>query len=56
MKEINNQDLLVIAGGFSITGVIIKEATNLLRFVYNTGQAFGSSLRRMSGNNLCPLR
>lgn len=56
MKEIENKDLLAIVGGFSITGVIIKEATNLLRFVYGTGQAFGSSLRRVSSNNLCPLK
>ena len=26
------------------------------KFVYGMGQAFGSSLRRISSNKLCPIR
>ena len=55
MRVLDNNDLMIITGG-SITGVIIRELTNAGKFIYSLGQAFGSSLRRISGRNLCPIR
>lgn len=56
MTELNNNELLEVIGGFSITGTIINAATNAAKFIYSAGQAFGSSLRRIGGKSLCPLR
>ena len=56
MKKLNNTELLAIIGGASITGTLINAATSAAKFIYSMGQALGSSLRRISGRTLCPLR
>lgn len=56
MRKLKNTELLNIVGGFSITGVLINAFTSAGKFIYETGRNFGSSLRRISSNNLCPLR
>ena len=56
MYTLNNSELLNIVGGFSITGVLINALTSAAKFIYETGRNFGSSLRRISSNNLCPLK
>lgn len=56
MKRIENNELALIIGGWSITGVLIKEITNAGKFIYSLGQAFGSSLRRIGERNVCPIR
>ena len=56
MKELNNNELLAIIGGINWTGVIVNALTGAGKFVYSIGQAFGSSLRRISGQSLCPLK
>ncbi len=56
MRKISNNELIMIVGGFNITGVIIKELTNAGKFIYSLGQAFGSSLRRIGERNVCPVK
>ena len=56
MNQLENKELLEIIGGASITGTIINAATTAARFVYSIGQSLGSSLRRISGKTLCPLK
>lgn len=56
MQKVDNMELLAIIGGASITGTLINAVTSAARFVYSVGQAFGSSLRRISGKTLCPLK
>ena len=55
MKELNNNELVAIVGG-SITGTLINAGVSAAKFIYSIGQAFGSSLRRIGNNNLCPLK
>lgn len=56
MVELKNDDLLKIVGGWSITGTLINALVGAGKFIYSTGQALGSSLRRIGSNNVCPLR
>ncbi len=56
MQELKNEELLNIIGGVNWTGVIVNALTGAAKFVYSIGQAFGSSVRRISNNNLCPLK
>lgn len=56
MKEITNNELLTISGGFSLSGPILKGVLDIGNFIYNLGKDFGSSLRRINDNKLCPLR
>ncbi len=56
MIELNKEELLSVIGGFSITGTIINAVVGAGKFLLDAGRSFGSSLRRIGGNNLCPLR
>lgn len=56
MKKINNQELMEIIGGMSLSGAIINAALSTGKFVYSIGQALGSSFRRIGSSNLCPMR
>ena len=56
MNRLNNQELLLITGGFSLTGTIINAFVTAGKFIYETGRSLGSSLRRISGRNLCTIR
>ena len=58
MRRLNNHELALVVGGFSfnLTGVIINALVNAGKFIFDTGRNVGSSIRRISGNNLCPLR
>ena len=56
MVELKNNELLKIVGGWSITGTIINAFVGAGKFIFSTGQALGSSLRRIGSKNVCPLR
>ena len=56
MKKIKNKELVLIIGGASFTGTLINAFTSAGRFIYSLGQAFGSSLRRISERNVCPIK
>lgn len=56
MVELERNELLRIVGGFSITGTLINALVGAGKFIYSTGQALGSSLRRIGSRNVCPLR
>ena len=56
MIELNNTELLSIVGGINWTGVLVNAIRGAGEFVYSVGQAFGSSLRRISGRTLCPIK
>lgn len=56
MEKINNDELINLIGGINITGVLINAFTATFKFIYDVGRNFGSSIRRISSNNLCPLK
>ena len=56
MNKLSNTELLAIIGGASLTGTLVNAVTGAARFIYSVGQAFGSSLRRISEKTLCPIK
>ena len=56
MERINdNQELLVMMGGFNVTGTIVNAFLSAGKFIYTLGQSFGSSIRRIGSNYLCRI-
>ena len=56
MKTIDNNDLLNIIGGINITGVLVNSFTNAFKFIFDTGRYLGNAIRRISSNDLCPIK
>lgn len=55
MKELNKKELMKIEGGFSLSGSIINAFTSAVKTIVDLGRSLGSSIRRISTNNLCKL-
>ena len=56
MKKIEEEKLEQIKGGnTSITGPIVNAFVNVIRVIQEAGYAFGSGIRRISEDSLCPL-
>jgi len=53
MKRIDDLDSLI--GGGTISGTLINSFANIIKVLLDTGRALGSSIRRISENNICPL-
>ena len=53
MKRYNNTKDIV--GGTDITDSIINGIVNLFKAIYDIGRGAGSSVRRISTGNVCPL-
>ena len=57
MKKLEDDNLNNISGGAtSISGPIINAIVNVINVLRDAGYATGSSIRRISENNLCPLK
>ena len=56
MIKLENSQLLTVVGGWNPGGALMNALVNAGKFIYNTGKSLGSSLRRISCRNLCPLR
>lgn len=57
MKKESDMDLKKIYAGSSsnISGTVISAFTKIIGMMYDAGKGFGSSIRRLGENNLCPL-
>lgn len=55
MQEVTTENLTQIIGGVSISGTLINSFSTLLKTITSLGRNFGSALRRISTNNICPL-
>ena len=56
MNLLEEEKLNNISGGAtSISGPIINAIVNVIKVLREAGYATGSSIRRISENNLCPL-
>lgn len=58
MTKINNQKLDNITGGATnyISGTIINAFVNVIKLLMEAGEGVGSSIRRVSEKNVCPLK
>lgn len=55
MKTISNKELLEIIGGINITASFISAIGKGINSILELGRSFGTSIRRIIGNNICPL-
>ena len=56
MDILNEEELYEINGGaVNWSGTFINAITSAGKFIYNIGQAFGSSIRRIVGGNYCQI-
>lgn len=56
MDRINKKTLQNIQGGTNyISGTVINAFTNVIKLLLEAGQDFGSSLRRITSDKMCPL-
>ena len=57
MKRLNNKKLDSIKGGTNtITGPIINALVSIINVLKDAGFALGSGIRRISEDDLCPLK
>lgn len=57
MNKLDNEKLEnIVGGGSTITGTILSAFTNIIRILYDAGEGVGSAIRRLSENELCPLK
>ncbi len=55
MTDINKEELSTINGGASISGTLVSAVTSGIKVLFDVGRSLGSSIRRISDNDLCPL-
>ena len=57
MKEIKEEKMDNIKGGdATITGTIINALVSVIEVLKNAGYSLGSGIRRISEDNLCPIK
>ena len=56
MKNIDENELMNTYGGDSITGTLVNALVDGVKALFDVGRSLGFSLRRLSGNDLCPLQ
>ena len=57
MKKLDSEKLDSIKGGTNtITGPIINAITGIINVLKDAGYALGSGIRRISEDNLCPIK
>ncbi len=56
MNRIDDNKLSNTYGGDSITGTVINALVDGVKALFDVGRSLGFSIRRLSGNNLCPLQ
>ena len=56
MERINDSEkLMMIVGGFNLTGTIVNAFLSAGKFIYTLGQSFGSAIRRIGSKNVCKI-
>ena len=56
MKKVSANKLESIVGGSAyISGTIINAFVNVIKLIMTAGEDVGSSIRRISEKNMCPL-
>lgn len=55
MIKLNKNELYDINGGVSISGTLISAVTRGINTLLDLGRSFGTAIRRIGSNNLCPV-
>lgn len=53
--ELNENQLLNIVGGISISGTLINSIVRGINSILDLGRSFGTAIRRISSKKVCPL-
>lgn len=56
LSIIEDNKLKELRGGTNISGPIINAFVNVFNVIKEAGYSLGSGIRRISENNLCPLK
>lgn len=56
MEKIESKKLENIYGGTAISSAIINAFTNIIKLLMEAGHDFGSAIRRVSEDKICPLK
>lgn len=54
--KLNDKELKVIVAGAGISGTLINSIVKGVNSFLDIGRYFGSSIRRLIGGNICPLK
>lgn len=55
MYKLNNEELLCICGGLSVTGTIINAFIRGINAFLDLGRSLGNAIRRIGSKKICPL-
>ena len=56
MKNLNKNELLEVSGGAStVSGALITSIIKGINSIFDLGKSLGTAIRRIMGNNICPL-
>lgn len=53
MEYIRLEEMYQIIGGVNITTTLLNSLKNSVSLLFDVGRALGSSIRRISSNNIC---
>lgn len=56
MRKNTNEKLENIYGGTTVSSAIINAFTNIIKILMDAGHDFGSAIRRINEDNICPLK
>ena len=55
MEQLTKEQLTLVYGGLNITGIMLGSFIRGISVFLDLGRSFGTAIRRIRGNNLCPL-
>lgn len=55
MRELDNNELLNVMGGVSITGTLISAISRGINTLLDFGRSLGTAIRRISSNGMCSV-
>lgn len=56
MSKNTNKKLETICGGATISSSFVNAFTNIIKILMEAGHNFGSAIRRISEDKVCPLK
>ena len=55
MTNLDEEKLNLLSGGETITGTLVTALTSGVKALFDVGRSLGSSVRRLSSDEICPL-
>ena len=55
MNNLDNEKLSLLYGGETISGTLVTALTSGVKALFDVGRSLGSSVRRLSSDEICPL-